>query len=868
MITRCARLLLACHLVLAEAITLTAEPSPAPPRPPNLVIFLADDAGWGDYGVNGNLDVRTPHIDSLARDGVSLHWFFVQPVCAPTRAEFLTGRYHPRSGVRGVSTGQERMDLGERTLAEAFQAAGYATGAFGKWHNGSQWPYHPQARGFDEYFGHTSGHWGEYVDPPLERNGRMERARGYIVDVCTDAALEFIGRHRARPFLCYVPFTTPHSPWSVPDEYWRRFRDRPITRRATVPGQEDVDQTRCALAMMENQDDNVGRVLRRLDELGLRENTIVVYFSDNGPNTWRWNGGMKGRKGGLDDGSVRSPCFIRWPAGLPAGRSVTPIAGAIDLLPTLTALAGVPRPGDQPLDGRDLSPLLRGGTVAWPDRLLFNHWAGQISVRTDRHRLDAAGRLYDLVTDPGQTRNVADTEPGTAQRLQEAVAAWRKDVFGDGWQAIPGGAVDPRPIPVGHPEFPITMLPARDGEPRDGVRRSASAPNCSYFTHWTTPEDRMVWNLEVHTDGDYEVVLDYTCPLDDAGSRVAIEFGDASLTGQVAPGWDPPLYTNQDTLPRPPAESRMKEFRSLHLGRVRLKAGCGPLVLRALEVSGRTVADVRRVTLTLWDSPVKFPEHGALPALFPPDVKSERYDAGEPDYYLFGSPERSLEQIRAIRAAMPSGRFTSPSNDWRHLVRTRRILTEGGRLEIMAIGDSIVNDTMRSGWVALLREAYPRAEITATVYVRGGGGAQHFRESQRLEKQVFPRRPDLVFLGGISQRSIEDLEALIDQLRAGLPEVEILLGTGAFGTADPRDPAALAVAAHSGTGAYGRRLRELADRKGCAFLDFTTPWAEYLHASGQHPHRFHRDAVHANEFGEQILARILMAFWQARDDGR
>ena len=205
-------------------------------QPPNVVVFLADDAGWGDYSVNGNPDVRTPHIDSLARDGVSLKWFFVQPVCAPTRAELLTGRYHPRSGVRGVSTGQERMALGEKTLADAFKAAGYATGAFGKWHNGSQWPYHPNARGFDEFYGYTSGHWGEYFDPPLERNGRMERARGYIVDVLTDAALDFITRHKEGPFLCYVPFTTPHSPWAVPEKYWHRFRDRSLTRQGDPAG--------------------------------------------------------------------------------------------------------------------------------------------------------------------------------------------------------------------------------------------------------------------------------------------------------------------------------------------------------------------------------------------------------------------------------------------------------------------------------------------------------------------------------------------------------------------------------------------------------------------------------------------------------
>ena len=162
-----------------------------------------------------------------------------------------------------------------------------------------------------------------------------------------------------------------------------------------------------------------------------------------------------------------------------------------------------------------------------------------------------------------------------------------------------GNAVDPRPIPVGYREFPITMLPARDGEPRGGVKRSSGAPNCSYFVNWTSQEDSMVWLLDVHTAGQYEVTVDYTCKLPDAGSTIELSFQDARLTGKVAPGWDPPLYTNQDTLPRPDGESQMKEFRTLKLGEMKLPAGKGPLKLRALEIPGQSVMDVRRVTLTL-----------------------------------------------------------------------------------------------------------------------------------------------------------------------------------------------------------------------------------------------------------------------------
>lgn len=602
-------------LCLGCLLSVCNSPSEAAERRPNIVIFLADDAGWGDYSRNGNQMVRTPHIDSIARDGITLDRFFVCPVCSPTRAEFLTGRYHPRGGVRGVSTGQERLDLNERTFADALKAEHYATGAFGKWHNGTQWPYHPMARGFDEYFGHSSGHWGEYFDAPLEHNGRMIRTKGYIVDVCTDRALDFIERNQSRPFLCYVPFTTPHSPWGVPESNWQRFKDLPLTQTATQPDQEQPRETRCALAMIENQDANVGRVLQKLRDLNIAEDTIVVYFSDNGPNTWRWNGGMKGRKGSVDEGGVRSTCFVRWSQKLPAGQTVAQIAGAIDLLPTLLSLAGVPRVGEKPLDGRDLTPLLLGKSVGsdsvatqkqqpveWPDRMLFSTWANKVSVRTQRYRLDDQGQLFDMQRDPGQTTPIQERERATADRLADAVKAWRQEVLAPttkGPKKSGGNAVDPRPIHVGFSEFPITMLPARDGEPQGTVKRSSSAPNCSYFVNWTSKEDRLVWNIDVQQAGRYEVVVDYTCPLADAGSLIELSHLQAKLTARVQPGWDPPLLTNQDTIPRPAAESTMKEFKSLKLGEITLEKGTGPLVLRALEIPGRSVMDLRRVTLTI-----------------------------------------------------------------------------------------------------------------------------------------------------------------------------------------------------------------------------------------------------------------------------
>jgi len=579
-----------------------AQPArPSLPVRPNVVVFLADDAGWGDCSHSGNRTVSTPAIDSIAQGGVSLDRFFVCPVCAPTRAEFLTGRYHSRGGVRGVSLGEERLDLTERTVADAFRAAGYATGAFGKWHNGSQWPYHPRARGFDRYFGHTAGHWGEYFDAPLEDDGRMVRTSGYIVDVCVERAEAFIREQQDRPFFCFIPFTTPHSPWAVPAEDWERYRERELLQRGANPDREKPDETRCVLAMMEHQDRCVGRILQTLQQCGVRDNTIVLYFSDNGPNTARWNGGMRGQKGTVDEGGLRSVCYLSWPAGLPQGLVVPQIAGAIDLLPTLTALAGVSRVGDLPLDGKDLSPLFSGASVEWPDRTIFSVWGGRVSARNQRFRLDDVGRLYDMQVDPGQTMPVNAAQAGIAAQLQREVQEWRKEVLPDNPNLLRklAGAVDPRPFTVGYAEFPITMLPARDGQPHGGVKRSSNAPNCSYFVNWKTKNDSIVWNVDVHTAGRYEVVIDYTCPLADSGSVVQLACGESRLRGKVAPGWDPPLYTNQDTLPRPHGESQMKEFRPLPLGQVELQSGLQQLELRAVEIPGDSVMDLRRITLTL-----------------------------------------------------------------------------------------------------------------------------------------------------------------------------------------------------------------------------------------------------------------------------
>jgi len=541
-------------------------------------------------GCFGGKDVKTPHIDSLARDGAQFERFYVCPVCSPTRAEFLTGRYYQRGGVYSTSAGGERLDLDEGTIAEAFRAAGYATGAFGKWHNGTQYPYHPNARGFEEFYGFCSGHWGHYFSPMLERNGEIVTGEGYVVDDFTTKAIDFIGENRERPFFAYLPYNTPHSPMQVPDEYWDEFREKEITMHNREVKRELDLHKRAALAMCENIDDNVGRVLAALDEWGLSDNTIVLFFHDNGPNGYRWNGGMKGRKGSTDEGGIRSPLLVRWPAGIEAGIRVEVLGSAIDLLPTLLEMTGVERADGGPLDGVSLASALRGeANPELHERHVFSSWKNKFTVRTPRFRLDNEGRLFDLTTDPGQRTNVDKQFPEVHARLQKELAAYREEMIAE-------LGTDERPFVIAHPDSEITWIPARDGIASGGITRSNKFPNDSFFENWTSIEDTITWEADVASGGTYEAEIYYTCPKGSEGSVIELRFGNSAVQTTIAEPHDPPLQGGaEDRFER--VESYVKEFRPLKMGTIELEEGAGTLTLRALSKPGPEVMDFRLLVL-------------------------------------------------------------------------------------------------------------------------------------------------------------------------------------------------------------------------------------------------------------------------------
>ncbi|MDA7639578.1 arylsulfatase [Akkermansiaceae bacterium] len=550
---------------------------------PNIVVFLSDDQGWGDLSHSGNKDLKTSNIDSLARDGVSFHRFFVCPVCSPTRAEFLTGRYHPRSNVYSTSAGGERMDLDEMTIADLFQKSGYATGAFGKWHNGMQFPYHPNGRGFDEFYGFCSGHWGNYFSPMLERNGEIVEGKGFCIDDFTTQAMEFMEKSKAKsqPFFAYLPYNTPHSPMQVPDEYWGRFTHKNLKMKA---GDRHL---RSALAMCENLDYNVGRVLAKLDQLKVAKNTIIVWFHDNGPNGKRWNGGMKGRKGSVEEGGCRSPLFIKWPGRIKKGRQIEQIASVRDLLPTLCELAGIKALPPSPLDGKSLVALINNSEAEWEDRIFVNQWKSKFGVRSQNYRLGAKGELFDMTSDPEQLKPIKNEK--VSRKLRKALAKYKTEVL-PGY----GGGKDERGFVIAHPGSKLTQLPARDAVATGGLKRSNRFPNDSYFESWNSIDDRITWKAEAGESGAFEVEIFYATK--SGGAKYRLSFKGDELDFVIPNAHDvPKLGAGEDRSPR--NESYTKDWARLKVGRIELTKGEGELVLEALKIPGNEAMEFRLLTL-------------------------------------------------------------------------------------------------------------------------------------------------------------------------------------------------------------------------------------------------------------------------------
>jgi arylsulfatase A-like enzyme len=516
------------------AFGIAARPAAAADAPrPNVVFVLTDDQGYGDLGCHGNPIIRTPNLDNLHARSARLTNFHVDPTCSPTRSALMTGRYSSRTGVWHTVMGRSLLRRDEVTMADVFAAAGYRTGIFGKWHLGDNYPYRPRDRGFHEVLtfggggiGNTPDFWGNnYFDDTLRHNGKLEKGTGYCTDVFFAAALRFIEQNKDRPFFAYIATNAPHAPYNVAEKYSKPYRDQNVPeQRARFYG------------MIANIDENVGRLLARLRDLGLEENTLVIFMTDNGTSAGvdakgnGFNAGMRGFKGSEYEGGHRVPCFFRWPGHLDGGKDVAQLSAHIDILPTLIDLCRLPKPDQVVFDGTSLRPLLTG-KGAWPDRTLFVHsqrvdhpekWR-KCAVMTGRWRLVNGVELYDLPADPAQAKDVAAAHPEVVAGLRKSYEAWWADISRrfDEYCEIVVGSEKENPTLLACHDWHGEKAPSGQDMVREGVIANG------------------FWAVEVARAGEYEVTLRQQPALAQfviPAQTARLTIGTVDVASKVSPG--------------------------------------------------------------------------------------------------------------------------------------------------------------------------------------------------------------------------------------------------------------------------------------------------------------------------------------------
>lgn len=467
-------------LVVLGGVFCRTEASDLSGSRPNIILMMTDDQGYAPLGRHGHPWLRTPNMDRLYDTSTRFDRFLVSPTCSPTRSAIMTGRHPMKNGVTHTILERERMTLDATILPQVLKSAGYTTGIFGKWHLGDEAPYQPNNRGFDETFIHGAGGIGQaypcscadapnnkYFDPVIRHNGSFVKTHGFCTDVFYTAGLGWIKsvKDKGAPFFAYIPSNAPHGPFIAPEKNAKRFTD--LGFEAKTAG---------FYGMIENIDENIGRLLAKLKEWKLMDNTLIIFMSDNGmtgggsgrPGTVLgtdkngspmsfYNAGMKGQKGSADEGGCRVPFFVRWDGKIAPNRQVNRIAAHIDILPTLADLAGAKFPEKQ-VEGRSLLPLIENPAAKWEDRFLFTHkgrwktgeepndyqWTN-FAVRNQRYRFVGGGTaksvserqrkngvsggdsLYDMEKDPGQKINIIDQHPDVVKKMRAAYAQFWKE---------------------------------------------------------------------------------------------------------------------------------------------------------------------------------------------------------------------------------------------------------------------------------------------------------------------------------------------------------------------------------------------------------------------------------------------------------
>lgn len=550
-----------------------------------MILILTDDQGYGDLGIHGNSDIQTPVLDQFASESAQFDRFYVSPLCAPTRASLLTGRHHLSTGTISVSNGLETMDAEEYTLGEIFKDNGYRTALFGKWHNGQHYPHHPLAQGFDEFTGFLAGHWSNYFDTQLEKNGKTQTFPGYLPDVLTDETLAFIDENQDRPFFAYMAFNTPHSPHQVPDEYFMKYKETGLD-----------DELAAVYGMVSNIDRNVGRILEKLKTLELDEKTLVIFLTDNGPNGNRYNAEMKGIKGSVHEGGVRVPSFWRWP-GYIIPRLISLPAAHIDVLPTLAELLNLNVKGKRKLDGISLSPSLKGENQQ-SSRSIFSHVAfpqSQLSpfpgaIRKDSlllTLLPSGLELYDLKNDPTQSTDLASQFPELAEMLSDEYNIW--------WENVSADIKQERPIPISE-QSPEIFLAAYEATFTGEIKFfEGHGWAQDWLTNWKNEKDSVFWNLNVLDPGEFEVWVEYSAREEQIGATLDLSIGAEKLKWTISEAFIPERIPSPDRINRKEAPEQTWKLKSV--GNLTLKSGFQDLKLKANRIPESGLGDIYSIRL-------------------------------------------------------------------------------------------------------------------------------------------------------------------------------------------------------------------------------------------------------------------------------
>ena len=413
---------------------------------PNVILIITDDQGFGDIGYNGNTKINTSNLDNLANESIRFNNFYVSPVCAPTRSSLMTGRYSLRTGVRDTYNGGAIMSSDEITIPEVLKEANYKTGIFGKWHLGDNYPSRPSDQGFDESLIHLAGGIGQvgditnyfqgnksYFDPILWLNNKKKKYDGYCSDIFTNEAINFVDKNKSERFFCYLSFNAPHTPLQLPKKYYEMYKDldpeKVSNQDKIIMSEKDIEDAKKVYGMVSNIDDNIGRLLKKLDELGISDNTIVIFMTDNGPQQRRYISGLRGLKSDVYNGGIKVPFYLRYPRIFTEGQDTDVFSAHIDVLPTISKLCGLNLPDNRIIDGIDLL-----SNIKKQNRSFFSYWTrrlpelyNNVSVQkgdyklvgnTDYNSPITDFELFDITKDPYEKNNLIEIKKTKASMLK------------------------------------------------------------------------------------------------------------------------------------------------------------------------------------------------------------------------------------------------------------------------------------------------------------------------------------------------------------------------------------------------------------------------------------------------------------------